>query len=80
MHVKMTNTKKRPAPAPCCGRIAVGAGTQRCMAMSTLLCDHPLETGGTCDAPLCEEHANEIGPDRHLCGLHFAVHGAEVRE
>jgi hypothetical protein len=22
---------------------------------------------GTCDEPLCPEHATDAGPDRHLC-------------
>lgn len=39
------------------------------MAISSLLCDWPVD-GGTCDAPLCEEHAYEISPDRHLCPRH----------
>ncbi len=44
--------------------------------MSSILCDWELEDGRTCDAPLCPDHANEIGPDKHLCGLHLALHGA----
>lgn len=76
MHIKMTNTKKRPAPAPCCARIPSTppfTGTVRCMAISSFLCDWPIE-GGTCDAPLCHEHAHEVGKDRHYCPLHFAQH------
>lgn len=69
VHIKMTNTKKRPAPPPCCGRIALEGIDRRCMAISTILCDWPVE-GGTCDAPLCAEHAHAIGPDRHLCPRH----------
>lgn len=34
------------------------------------LCDWPLEGGGTCDAPVCPDHATEVGPDRHLFPLH----------
>lgn len=79
VHIKMTNTKKRPAPAPCCGRIPASAGTQRCMAMSSLLCDWPLEDGGTCSAPLCEEHAVEVGPDQHLCAMHAAQRAPEEK-
>ena len=70
VHIKMTNTKKRPAPAPCCGRIAVEGIDRRCMAMSTILCDWPVE-GGSCDAPLCEEHAHLVGADLHLCARHL---------
>jgi hypothetical protein len=38
----------------------------RCGAHANLLCDGPYQ-GGTCDEPLCAEHATEVGPDRHLC-------------
>lgn len=45
------------------------------MGISSLLCDWPLEDGSTCDAPLCNEHALAIGPDRHLCPLHAPRRG-----
>jgi hypothetical protein len=25
---------------------------------------------GTCDAPICAKHAQQVGPDKHLCPLH----------
>jgi hypothetical protein len=25
---------------------------------------------GTCDAPICSKHAQQVGPDKHLCPLH----------
>ena len=25
---------------------------------------------GTCDAPICAQHAKQVGPDKHLCPLH----------
>lgn len=71
MHIKMTNTKKRPAPAPCVATIVLDGKACRCLAMSSILCDWPVE-GGTCDAPLCEEHAQAIGPDQHFCPIHLA--------
>jgi hypothetical protein len=78
VHIKMTNTKKRPAPAPCIARIPNGSlvvgSTMRCCAISSLLCDWELADGKTCDAPLCTEHAHEIGHDRHLCPIHLAQH------
>lgn len=77
VHIKMTSTRKRPAPLPCVARIELDGRGTRCMAISSILCDWPVE-GGTCDAPLCEDHAHEVGPDRHLCGLHFAAHMAET--
>lgn len=71
MHIRMTNTKKRPAPAPCAARIVLEGKAVRCMAISSLLCDHPLEGGGTCDAPLCAGCAREVGPDQHRCPIHM---------
>lgn len=86
-HLKMTSTKRRPAPLPCCARIphpsnAGGKAEVRCMAISSILCDWPVEgnASGTCDAPLCHFHAHAVGPDRHLCPVHWAVHRAEHAE
>lgn len=74
VHMKMTNTRKRPAPPPCRAVLHVdGKPPQRCCAISTLLCDWPLEDGGTCDMPLCAEHAGQIGPDQHLCIAHLTL-------
>lgn len=71
MHLKMAKGK---APAPCAARIpngsAIVGSTMRCCAISSFLCDHLGLDGKTCDAPLCEEHATQTGPDRHLCPLH----------
>jgi len=46
-----------------------------CSAWSTKLCDGPRAHNPaivshqrkTCDAPMCDEHAKSIGPDRDLC-------------
>jgi hypothetical protein len=65
MHVKLAGPKSKH-PKPCCARLATG---ERCCGISSFLCDWPVD-GGTCDAPLCEAHAQAIGPDRHLCPLH----------
>lgn len=35
---------------------------------------------GTCDAPLCEEHAHQVGPDRHYCRAHRALQLLAVKE
>lgn len=51
----------------------------RCRAISTFACDWPVEDG-TCDAPLCPEHAHAIGPDRHLCPLHLRMHRERTPE
>jgi hypothetical protein len=72
VHVKMTNTKKHPAPKPCAASIELDGKRQRCCAMAGKLCDFAVE-GGTCDAPLCDEHAHEVGPDRHYCPIHHGI-------
>lgn len=71
MHLKLAGPKSKH-PKPCCARIPEKnfPGTLQCMAISTLLCDWPLEGGGTCDAPLCAEHGTEVGPDKHYCQIH----------
>lgn len=56
-------------PDPCVARILVDGKQAVCMAPSAYLCDGTNNThrSGTCDAPLCEAHAHQIGPNRHLC-------------
>jgi hypothetical protein len=47
-----------------------------CDKWSTKLCDYRLSPAAqvthvkTCDAPMCDEHAHRIGPDRDLCPNH----------
>lgn len=67
VHLKLTNTKKRPAPGHCL--CDMGPGLSRCLAMATILCDFPVD-GTTCDMPLCADHATEVGLDRHYCPRH----------
>lgn len=74
VHLKISGTKKRPAPAPCAGQISLEGRKTRCMAVSTALCDYRHEDGTTCDAPLCAEHAHAIGPDTHLCPIHYPMY------
>lgn len=66
VHVKGTRL-----PAPCCVRFSwPNSGKEQiCMAPSAYLCDgaNNASRSGTCDAPLCEIHARQIGPNRHLC-------------
>lgn len=84
MHLKLARSKKHPPPAPCAARIPAGpatvGSTMRCCAMSDILCDWKLADGGTCDAPLCYDHATEIGPDEHLCPAHAALRQREMDE
>lgn len=48
---------------------------QPCMAISAFLCDWPVgDEGKTCDKPLCEVHAHEVGKNRHYCALHLQMH------
>lgn len=36
------------------------------------LCDWKVRArkSGTCDAPICEAHAKQVAPGKHLCPLH----------
>ncbi len=56
-------------PDPCAARVLIEGKQAQCMAPSAYLCDGKDNThrSGTCDAPLCEAHARQIGPNRHLC-------------
>lgn len=75
VHLKLGGKAAKNPPAPCCARLATTnpiVPPRRCCAISTFLCDFELPDGKTCDAPLCAEHAKQIGPDRHLCPWHAA--------
>jgi hypothetical protein len=45
-----------------------------CGRAADLLCDWKVQKGdkksGTCDLPICAKHAQQVGPDKHLCPLH----------
>lgn len=71
VHLKLSGKLAKNPPAPCCARVEISGRTQRCMGISSLLCDWPVD-GGTCDAPLCEEHAHQVAADRHFCPRHRA--------
>lgn len=49
---------------------------KHCWKPSTKLCDHPvpdparLGATKTCDRKICDDHADPVGPDRHLCPAH----------
>ena len=69
-HVRMTSTKKRPAPLQCrAPHVWPDGATRACAAISTRLCDAPVGDA-TCDMPICDEHATSAGPDRDLCPNH----------
>jgi len=72
-HLKLGGKLRKNPPAQCRAPHQWSDGSiamRHCCAMATLLCDHQLSDGKTCDMPLCAEHATEVGPDRHLCPLH----------
>lgn len=77
VHLNLGGKLRKNPPAPCAARIPNGSpivgSTMRCCAISSFLCDWVLVDGKTCDAPLCEEHARAVGPDRHLCPTHMAL-------
>lgn len=43
-----------------------------CGRVADLLCDWKVKTkkSGTCDRPICRDHALEVAPDKHLCQEH----------
>jgi hypothetical protein len=58
-----------------CGRdldVAPCRGPE-CVYDGEFLCDFPMGRGKTCDLPLCGDHAREVGPELHLCPLHFPM-------
>lgn len=65
----MVHMRGSRLPAPCSARALIAGQEQVCMVASAYLCDGPGTSGqrSTCDAPLCEAHAREIGRNRHLC-------------
>ena len=70
VHIKLSGKAKRNPPPQCRAPDAT-ASDGVCRGMSSLLCDAPVgDEGGTCDMPLCDSCATEIGPDRHLCPKH----------
>lgn len=73
VHLNLGGKLRKNPPAACRARHTWsnnGIARYHCCAMATLLCDHQLSDGTTCDMPLCAEHAHEAGPDRHLCPTH----------
>lgn len=65
-HVRLSDRKRTPPP---CQAPHTWSGGSVCCAMSSRQCDAPVGDG-TCDMPLCEEHATRVGPDRDLCPKH----------
>lgn len=76
VHLKLGGKAAKNPPAPCCAPIELEGRKVLCMAISQYLCDAPVAGGKTCDAAVCDEHAQQIGPDRHLCPQHARERGA----
>jgi hypothetical protein len=70
VHLKLSGKAAKNPPRPCVAAITIDGKACRCAGISAYLCDHELSDGKTCDAPLCAEHARQVGPDRHLCPIH----------
>ena len=62
MHLKGTRL-----PRPCAARTLIDGTEQLCARFSGFLCDGPGQGRPTCGAALCEAHARQVGPNRHLC-------------
>lgn len=44
-----------------------------CAAVGDFLCDYPVGKGKTCDRPMCDDHAHEIGYELHYCEAHYQM-------
>jgi len=53
-----------------CTRGSQIKGCSRCGFVSTKLCDYVHPGGRRCDAPLCDTHAVNVGPDLDYCPHH----------
>jgi len=72
MHIKFGGRRK--PPAPCVAKVQESTGTMVCCCdISSYLCDWKVGES-TCDAPLCENHAHQVGRNRHFCPKHHAEH------
>lgn len=49
-----------------------------CGKSAPFLCDWkvPSRRTGTCDAPICADHATEPAPNKHLCPTHTEAYAA----
>jgi len=60
VHLNMGNRK---APRPCGCEVELDGKRQRCLGFPDAYCDWDTGPGETCSAPLCREHAHEVGPN-----------------
>jgi len=59
--------KGRNLPTPCGEQLLLEGKVAACLAPSEFLCDGPGTGRRTCDCPLCEANATQVGPIAHLC-------------
>lgn len=72
-HVKDRIISGRPGDGPVfmCGSGVEVVPVCRCGVESSYLCDFPVGNGKTCDMNLCDDCARVVGPDKHLCDIHW---------
>lgn len=85
VHINFGGKGNRTAPPACRERRPDGTA---CGWMTACQCDWKLsdvvysetKAPATCDRHLCEAHAFEIGPDKHLCPEHLEAYRLWLRE
>jgi hypothetical protein len=52
-----------------------------CGRAADFLCDWKVKENksGTCDLPVCKDHAQQVGPDKHLCQKHQKAYADWLR-
>lgn len=78
MHLKLSGKSKNTRA--CREVIELHGKSACCLGIGTYLCDHVMDDGKTCDRPLCDDHAMQVGPDKHLCPEHAAARTAAMPE
>lgn len=54
-----------------CGEL--GPHCADCSAVGDYLCDFPVGDNKTCDRPMCQGHAHEVGHNLHYCQAHYEL-------
>lgn len=67
MHLNFGSRGNKRAPLPCMAR---REDKSTCLVISAYECDWKLGGGKTCDKPICAGHAQQVGPNKHLCPDH----------
>jgi hypothetical protein len=78
MHLKLSGKAKNTKA--CREVIDLDGKKALCLGIGAFLCDHRMDDGKTCDRPLCDAHAMQVGPNRHLCHEHAAARTAALPE